>query len=465
MAIAGLNQDSKAGFKHKYLQHSTVTSINIRYMLKCCACLDKTSALLQQNRKLRRAHVTLFNSLTAFIRTVRVAVGVWPPPSAVNEMRKTAGDVLLHVREFVQTASAEKVPLILSPPHDELKELSTLLGPTTVVTFEDGQFKVVEMPESDAEVTEKLRFFLLNIQNDVEGLLNAIEHQESLASQDTQSLVKQVGDVIAYIEELQSKGTLPSSTDNTQVTINVLEEKQRLADSLHCTITSINAATKEFKAPFAIQQVIIDITILLTALKDSIIATKTYLEVNSNASITRPEGATGNRIRRSFSNGDSLNDVASLESPRARAATGSLPKIETNFRNLIMRNDTLLPSPQVNIMTPKSNASSIKSPLLLRQTELETTPEHTEPVTRSTKIRSLLGDQRLSGASGNSSSKPGSPASSEDRKTHSGDWFLKSQVDARDIVYSMDGDKRIKAATLEALIEYMCVSENSGKWN
>jgi len=457
MAIAALNQDSKSGFKHKYLQHSTVTSINIRYMLKCCACLDKSSTLLQENKRLRRAHVTLFNSLSAFIRTVRTAVGVWPPPNAVNEMRKTAGNVLLHVREFVKTATSENIPLVLTPPHEELKELSTLLGPTTVVTFEDGQFRVVEMAESDAEVTERLRFFLNNVQNDVEEILNAIEHQESLASQDTQSLVKQIGDVLAYMEELQNKGTLPTdkiSVELPEVSVRVLEAKQKLMDSLHCTITSIDGATKEFSAPFAIQQVMLDITILLTALKDAIVAMKTYLEVYNTS--TFPNVETGEPMRRSLSNADTLTESTQDTPTRTRAVTNSLPKIDTNFKNLIARNDTLLPSPRVTAVTPRSiSQSSQKSSLLVPEDQQSAQ----DPLSRNPKLRSILGNERLSNHSSHSQAR--SSASDEARRSHSGDWFLRTQIDSRDIIFTMDGDRRIKAATMEALIENMCDSDHS----
>lgn len=468
MAIAALNQDSKIGANHKYLQHSTVTSINIRYMLKCCGCLDKTSVFLHENRKLRRAHVTLFNTLSAFIRAVRVAVGVWPPPSAVNEMRKAAGSVLLHVREFVKAATEEGVPLVLTPPHEELAELSTLLGPNTTVTFEDGQFKVLEMPETNAEITEKFRFFLSNVQTAVETLLTAIEQRDSIANEDTQSLVKQVGDVLAYIDELQSKGILPSDKTGTDQLINkMITTKEKLLASLHSTITSIDAACTQLTSPFALQQVMLDTTILLTALKDVIIAIKTFLEKSLPNTSEKSEDTTRKNMKRSLSTGvlvvdtppPPLRALANANGTRTRAATGTLPKIETNFRALphLSRNDTLLPSPSASGITPYSSDHDRG---MMSSRESDRLHEH-EVIVRNPKLRAVLGGENspeppLSPVGRSSTSGLSSRHSVEPLRSDSADWYLHSDIDQRDIVLSMDGEHRIKAATLDALIDKMC---------
>ncbi|RUS17998.1 ras guanine nucleotide exchange factor domain-containing protein, partial [Endogone sp. FLAS-F59071] len=106
LSIHNLNTSAKVVQRNLFVPHASAIVESIRHMLYASGTIEKESPLIKANKTLKVHHRAIMASLSKLVLSAKLASGVWPPPDAIAKMQSDANEVLVAVRDFVNTAQA-----------------------------------------------------------------------------------------------------------------------------------------------------------------------------------------------------------------------------------------------------------------------------------------------------------------------------------------------------------------------
>ncbi len=488
-AISNLNQSAKLSKKHLFLDQSRAIIGGIREMLVASSTLDKDSFILQTNKKLRNNHYSLMSSLSKLVLSVKTASGVWPPPDATDKMRFFAGKVLLAVRHYVSECIDSGIKLY---PADRRRS-----SVRTDSSFQSNQSPImsrnarsrhefVQLPGS--QVVEKMDTYAAQVRSAVNKLVEQLERDgnqiDASFVSTSKDIVEIIGQLLSFLHECQldmknSKSTSNESAtnDNEQWTVVVNDYRvaiESLQQSVSGLMSVVNFASDAFAPSDWVRQIMTHTTVVLRSVKDVIVSTKLLVEkkesreaVELKRAITRqmeeqktdisiPQLRTTNRRAISL---EALPKVTASR-PSDMESLSELTEQKAEDETSSLTSETLL-RPPPNQLRSRSNKSTSLA-MRTAGSSLVSLKKHSLP--SDSKVKQFFGEN----AKSNDIHKiqkffgempPMSPTGSgiSVNKLHFGtDYGL------GDLLFNMDGDNKVKAGTLEALVARLTAHDVQG---
>ena len=450
-SVTSLNNAAKANEKWRFLAQTRQVVQRIKHLLQCVDCVDTaTSRPLQQYPTLAASHRELMAALSQMVLKAKDASCIWPPPDSRSQLRFQAGQVLLAIRHFVTLARQLNISLLVSTYSAE-SGVPSASRSNTAATL------------GDVDAISKLDEFLVGIPAIIEKALESLNANGSYitvsdkAVNYSRELMRQVGNLVTFLDEIHMEGVYsdlelnPDATAGMNIDIPKLIAEHRLCRvSLHNNITglltAISVATGAFAPPDAVQQIVINLNLIMKTMKDVGVSTKTLIECKEQLERDGMELELTETFSTTLTPMDTLE---TLTRPKLKSSGYDLNKTDTAAaKRASMALTAAIASKAVSHVdtfeSPENTIEfkHIKTTKKLAQFFGDAPTESTS--TASKKITQFFGQ------------KPEVPDPVVATLPRKKEGILEDEeYDPEDVMFSMDGNQKLKAGTVKILVEFL----------
>eukprot|EP00842_Homolaphlyctis_polyrhiza_P007082 jgi/Hompol1/963/HPOL_005471-RA len=222
-AVSDLNYATKNRIVLRFLDQTYIVVRAVRDMLASAGCISLDAPIMKDNPDLVTKLKDIMKSISRLVLAANVASGVWPPPDAPERLHKEAIEVLLCIRNFVQTAQHLNI-VLCHIPEDEMT-----------------QFDLNGVALSDQELAAQLESYAKTIQSRLAKIMTlAASGARKSSLPDMVEAVRQCVTSIGMMLSLLDDLSINPKDDLDHLTLKLAEVKDKLYTSATSMVNMVS---------------------------------------------------------------------------------------------------------------------------------------------------------------------------------------------------------------------------------
>lgn len=439
-AVALLLQAAKQGDKSKYVEHCREVVLSIRTMLFDCGAVDESSEVLTNNPPLLMYFKQMISELGNMVISVKAASAVWPVPDSLSTMTSKVKLVYLYFNKFQTLAADLSLPLKTQEKAVRKSRTSSTstfkkrlegLSDVEIASNMDSSFKSIR------SLIEKATARLQN--NYLTGITSAGDKISGF----TGEMVRKIGDMISFLDdvrldymnaEIYAQLTDKQLLDIRQEVDEYRMNRNTLNNEVTGILSAINMTTGGFAPPNSEEILKNNLAMICRTAQDLVVSAKILLSEKQYLESSILQDASGKDLTDREKSRISMNVLETVLIKSSDRKSFVPISEEHNTGDFQFADSALIENQAVK---------SKKLEKFFGEKISEEIPVKSVGKTSANKLRQFFGANPISIST---------DLSQKD--------YLDPDYRPQDLLFSLSSSNKIKAGTVEALVEYLTSHNN-----